>query len=86
VKITRQLFMGDGDRSLAAVGHLFTQIHRAIELLNELQQPPRATDPVEAHKEFMAREEDIVFELEAIAKEIFVALTNKKVVKTRSAV
>ena len=77
IRITNQLFTGNGQYSLAVIGHLFTRLADAINILGGLQQPPHSTDIVNYRDEDSRK--DLEEELQRIAKEIYLALTGKKV-------
>ncbi len=85
MKIKNQIFMGNGDHSLAQMGHLYTLLGEAFTTLGGIQQPPRCIDPKEAFDQY---DEDIKngdIELESIANEIYVALTGRKVTASKKA-
>jgi hypothetical protein len=78
MEIREQICMGSGDYSYAMVGRLYTQLGRAIEILNGIQQVPPVTTPQDRWKEWEQQVEDGEIEIEQIAYEIFVGLTGKK--------
>jgi len=78
MEIRKQLFMGNGEQSLAQVGHLYLRLGQALTTLGGIQQPPRPCDPKEACEEWEQEVEDGEHEIKQIAKEIHVALTGEK--------
>lgn len=74
--------MGNGDYSLVQVGHIHQQLHRAIELLGGIQQPPMPTEKEETMAE-RYRRADGEEEIEMIAEEIYLALTGRMVIEDR---
>ena len=77
-RIEKRIHMGMGEQTLAQMGHLYTQLGRAFEILNDIQQPPTCHESKEACELHEQDGEDGDYELECIAKEIFIALTGKK--------
>ena len=62
---------------MADVGHLFLELSNAISILSGIQQPP---SPTENENNFAENYEEGEYEIERIAKEIYVGLTGKKVI------
>ena len=81
-KLTHQIFMGNGDRSMAMVEHLHSQIDEAITTLGGIQQPPTCWDPPEVCDQYRKDVKTGQAEIEEIAKEIFLGLTGKTVEAT----
>jgi hypothetical protein len=66
-KFERQIFLGNGDHSLACIGQLYVLLGQAIAHLGNLQQPGN-TDGESQMSEYR---------LKRTADEIYVALTGK---------
>lgn len=79
IEIKGQIFMGAGEHSLARVGYLQQRLSEAFVILGGIQQPPSVTSdyPTAVYEEEVSSGEK---ELEHIAREIFLALTGRKVV------
>jgi hypothetical protein len=73
--------MGAGEHSLAQMGHLYSQLARAFDVLSGIQQPPMCTEPKEAFDQHSQDVKDGELELDYIAEEIFLALTGKKITR-----
>jgi len=80
MKVETQVFMGNGDFSLAQMGHLYNLLSRGFDLLGEMQQPPTCHESEEAHEQHAMTIGDYEYELELIAKEISAGLTGKRAV------
>jgi len=75
----RQIFMGNGDYSMARCHELTSDLHRAFNILSAIQQAPRAIDPEESCKQY---ENDVIdgrIELKIIAEKIVMGLTGQKI-------
>ena len=74
MKIDGQIFMGSGDHSLIAMGHLHSELERAFRLLSGIQQPPRSLSFSDSKRDERECEEG-QNDIDMIASEIFLALT-----------
>lgn len=77
-EINRQIFMGDGDKSMVQCYYLHQRLEEAFHILNKIQQQPRPIDPPKSFEEHDREYEEAKKDTEDIAKEIYVALTGKK--------
>lgn len=77
-KITRQIFMGNGDYTLMTIGYVYCELNRAVNILGDIQQPPDCHESPEACEEHLFHIEDAKIELKKIATEIYIALTGEK--------
>ena len=75
-EIRDRIFMGCGEHSMAQCYYLTSELHKAFEILNGIQQPPRPVDPPDLNWDNEVEEGEI--ELERIAREIYIGLTGKK--------
>jgi len=78
MKVETQVFMGNGDFSLAQMGHLYNLLSRGFDLLGEMQQAPTCHESEEVHEKHLNTIGDCQYELELIAKEIGMGLTGKR--------
>jgi hypothetical protein len=78
-RITSQIFMGSGNFSLAEMGYLYSRLHDAFDILGGIQQVPHCTDSKEVWEQHEEDYADGAYEVEKIAKEIYLALTGKRV-------
>lgn len=83
-QIRQQIFMGNWPECGAVCYHLHQQLDRALSALSGLQQlySGRADQEFGHERAQEMREEETV-EIEKIAKEIYVALTGRKVMTTK---
>lgn len=81
-EIKGQIFMGSGQNTLANMGHLYQELSRAFDILGGIQQPghPESEEDCK-NEEYMVRSHQM--EVEVIAREIYLALTGKVVVKDK---
>lgn len=80
----RQLFMGNGDESMARVAELFLMVSEAASILSEGQQIDSGRGYQEFGKNAVEnRLEEIDWRLKSIADQLYVAITGRKVVKTK---
>jgi hypothetical protein len=81
-RITGQICMGSGNFSLAEMGYLYSRLSDAFDILSGIQQSPMATDAKEVWEKYKKETSDGEYDIEKIAKEIYLALTGEKVIKT----
>lgn len=80
-EIRGQIFMGSS-HTLADMGHLYNELGRALNILGGIQQPGHPeTEEDCKHEKYMVLSNQM--EVDAIAREIYMALTGKVVVKDK---
>lgn len=67
------IFLGGGDASLVDIGHLYTLVARALNLLSAYQQPCHCSSEKEAARCEFERKL-LPVEINRVAEEIFTAL------------
>ena len=80
MNIDKQIFMATiaGDHRLACKGHLHQEIEKACTILGHIQQPPSCCETKDACDRYNDEVAEGQAKVEAIAQEIYLALTGKK--------
>lgn len=69
--------MGNGDESFKTIGYLFHRFQQALQILNNIQQPPSCQDTEEACTKYEEEIEEGNRELQKIAQEFYLAIAGK---------
>lgn len=79
IRLDSQIFMGSGWVSLAKIGHAYSLLSRAFDIMGGIQQPRMATEEPDPKDEDLRHTDEI--ELNKIAQELYLGLTGRKAIK-----
>lgn len=84
--LDKQIFMGNGEHSMARCHYAHRLLEEAFEILNGIQQPPRpGCDPPEAFDQHELDVENGEMRLQQIANELYLAITGKRIITKETA-